>query len=135
MLHNLSEKLRVKIKENFESGELLIKTENYNSCIYCFYYSIYQSILYVIYTNYSAYGFQLLEEAKLMKSHIKNYNKIQLNSKANNQDKQKFKKCFGELKRLRIKADYSSEFLISEIESKIASENAMYILEFFKTKS
>ncbi|PKQ68893.1 hypothetical protein [Raineya orbicola] len=127
-----------KYEENLKSGTLLIQKEFYNASVHCFYYACIQLMLHIL------YYVEKIDKNELNKNQKETSNEIAsgfhgwiINKFAtllipkNTQAAMEFYQWIGELKNIRVKADYK-EF---KVETKIAGqvkERAFYIIETLK---
>ena len=113
-----------KAEENLQAGRELIDCFHFNSCVHCFYYSVFQSI--IAYNN----------KFDLVSSGINSNHNITINACAEDFDnaeiRLKFHEQVGWLKRLRNKADYQP-LLIKSREATKSQEKAEYLVALIKT--
>jgi len=103
--------LLLKSQSNKEASILLFKEKYYHSAVHCAYYGCLQYMIHILKTKNSWTDDDIQEKIDLLKegSHIFYINKI--NVIINNRN---FSSFIGQLKILRVRADYKSEMIEAE---------------------
>lgn len=100
-------KLKDKSLKSYNAGSKLFVEEFYDSSLHCFYYSVYQLVLHLIYKEPLKYGFIDIDDAKNYKVHLGNIELVRDNFFGLCVEGQEFSEKASKLFILRKHADYN----------------------------
>lgn len=112
-------KLLQKSGFNFDSAQLLVKNHYYAPSIHCYYYSCHQKLLHILFhvQNKTEAYLSSLQRSSNSGSHEVAISEVYKSFGSNKAEARTFNKHIGELKKLRVDADYKDLEVLSNVST------------------